>query len=128
MPTMLTNGNLTNASHKWEARSNHWTLLFDNICPLKDSMKLLVHLKFKGPCLITCQWTTNFGCPSQYRVSYTHIQILKIMITSWYKLTQSFGVLFLSSNQTNWSTNICGISKRKTCMRSFTNIQDQIAI
>jgi hypothetical protein len=45
-------------------------------------MKLLVHLKFKGPCLVSCQWATNFGCPSQYRVVYAHIQILKIMITS----------------------------------------------
>jgi hypothetical protein len=54
MPTIFTNGNLTNASHKWEARSNHWTLLFDNMSS-KRLNEVTVHLKFKGPCLANCQ-------------------------------------------------------------------------
>jgi len=39
MLIVLANGNPTNIGHKWEARSNHWTLFFNNLCLFKDSMK-----------------------------------------------------------------------------------------
>ncbi len=45
--TVLAKGNLINASHNREVRSNHCTLFLDSLCLLKDSQKKRMLLEFR---------------------------------------------------------------------------------
>jgi hypothetical protein len=45
-PIIVANGNPTNVGHKWDAKSNHWTLFFENLCFFKNLVKKPLHLEF----------------------------------------------------------------------------------
>jgi len=66
MPLSLSKGD-----HKWDARSNHCTLFFDNICPLNDSRKDHSTSDFEVPCWVHCQ-LVMFDPPSHKVVHGKH--------------------------------------------------------
>jgi hypothetical protein len=47
IPTILVKGNQINAGHNQGARFSYWTFFFDNLCPLKGSLKKPLHFEFQ---------------------------------------------------------------------------------